>query len=87
MKGIIRIGDKLSSGGTVQSAASGMKFDGREVARQGDTVWCPLPGHGVNSIAEGDQGFMHSGRPVALHGHRCECGCTLISSLPRAGRA
>ncbi|WP_206731112.1 PAAR domain-containing protein, partial [Klebsiella pneumoniae] len=22
------------------------------------------------------------GQPVALHGHRCACGCTLVSSNP-----
>nr|WP_158457952.1 PAAR domain-containing protein [Pseudomonas fluorescens] len=87
MKGIVHIGDKLSSGGTVHSGASGMKFVGQAVARQGDTVSCRSPGHGVNRIAEGDQCFMHLGRPLALHGHKCECGCTLIFSLPRAGRA
>ncbi len=86
MRGVIRIGDKLSSGGVVRSAATGMKFNGREVARQGDTVFCPLPGHGVNQIAEGDPGSTHKGRPIALHGHRCQCGCTLITSLPQAGR-
>ncbi len=86
MKGVIRIGDKLSSGGEVISAESGMLFNGREVAAVGDAVFCPLPGHGPNKIAEGDPGSTRKGRPIALHGHRCECGCTLISSLPQAGR-
>lgn len=34
----------------------------------------------------GNQGFIHKSRPMALHGHRCDCGCTLITSLPQAGR-
>ncbi|MBE9326178.1 PAAR domain-containing protein, partial [Klebsiella pneumoniae] len=25
------------------------------------------------------------GQPVALHGHRCACGCTLVSSNPDCG--
>ena len=87
MKGVIRIGDKLSSGGEVTSAQPGMLFDGREVAAVGDAVFCPLPGHGPNTIAEGDPGSTRKGRPIALDGHRCECGCNLISSLPKAGRS
>ncbi|MCY1185490.1 PAAR motif protein [compost metagenome] len=87
MRGVIRVGDKLSSGGVVQSGASGMKFMGREVACLGDRVSCPLPGHGINEIAEGDEGSKYQGRPIALHGHRCACGCTLITSLPQAGRS
>lgn len=86
MKGVIRIGDKLSSGGEVLSAGSGLLFNGLEVAAEGDAVFCPLPGHGLNAIAEGDPGSTRNGRPIVLHGHRCECGCTLLSSLPQAGR-
>ncbi|WP_345774675.1 PAAR domain-containing protein [Pseudomonas sp. PSE14] len=57
---------------------------GRDVACKGDRVRCAL--HGVNEIAEGDEASRRNGRPIALHGHRCLCGCTLISSLPNAGR-
>ncbi|WPN51989.1 PAAR domain-containing protein [Pseudomonas sp. P9_2] len=86
MRGVIRIGDKLSSGGTVLTGAPGLKFIAREVACVGDKVFCPLPGHGANQIVEGDLGCQYLGRPVALHGHRCACGCLLITSLPQAGR-
>lgn len=86
MEGVIRVGDKLSSGGVVVTGSTGLKFMGVEVARQGDEVFCPLPLHGANKIAEGDAGSKHNGRPIALQGHRCECGCTLITSLPQAGR-
>jgi uncharacterized Zn-binding protein involved in type VI secretion len=86
MRGVIRVGDKLSSGGVVLSGNVGMTFMGRALACVGDKVSCPLPGHGVNAIAEGDLGSTYQGRAIALHGHRCQCGCTLISSLPQAGR-
>lgn len=86
MRGVIRVGDKLSSGGDVLTGAQGFKFMGREVACVGDEVYCPLPGHGRNQIREGDGGSEYLGRPVALHGHHCACGCTLITSLPQAGR-
>lgn len=86
MQGVIREGDKLSSGGVVLTGASGLKFLGRAVARVGDKVFCPLLGHGANTIAEGDEGNKCLGQPIALDGHRCACGCTLITSLPQAGR-
>ncbi|MEJ5112082.1 PAAR domain-containing protein [Erwinia billingiae] len=84
MKGIIRIGDKHSGGGLVLSGSTIMKFNGIGVARQGDPVNCPIEGHGENVIAEGHPVFKDHGVPVAFHGHRCACGCELISSLPQA---
>jgi uncharacterized Zn-binding protein involved in type VI secretion len=87
MKGVIRLGDKLSSGGEVLTATSCITFRGLKGACVGDKVMCPLPGHGLNAIAEGDEGSTHIGRPIALDGQRCECGCTLMTSLSQAGRA
>ncbi|WP_288855684.1 PAAR domain-containing protein [uncultured Pseudomonas sp.] len=84
MKNIIRIGDKTTGGGTVQSGSIVMFFRGIGVARQGDPVICPLPGHGRTVIAEGHPTLRDNGLPVAFHGHRCACGCLLISSLPEA---
>ncbi|UFH51060.1 DUF2345 domain-containing protein [Pseudomonas sp. KNUC1026] len=83
---IIRQTDSLSSGGQVLGGSTGLRFGGLPVARVGDAVSCPLPGHGLNAIAQGDPGLLDQGRAVALHGHTCQCGCTLISSLPWAVR-
>ncbi|MNG14668.1 PAAR motif protein [compost metagenome] len=85
MKGIIRIGDKTTGGGTVLSGSVDMIFRGLGAARQGDLVDCPVSGHGRTVIAEGHPVFRDNGVPVAFHGHRCACGCALISSLPEAG--
>jgi uncharacterized Zn-binding protein involved in type VI secretion len=85
MKGIIRIHDKTTSGGHVLSGSQSMKFDDIGVARKGDPVMCPLPGHGRTVIAEGNPAFTDDGIPVAFDGHRCACGCALITSLPDAG--
>lgn len=85
MKNIIRINDKTTSGGKVLSGSTTMKFHGIGVARKGDPVMCPIPVHGLTVIAEGHPTFKDNGVPVAFHGHRCACGCTLISSLPEAG--
>ncbi|RON51539.1 PAAR domain-containing protein [Pseudomonas frederiksbergensis] len=82
MKNIIRIGDKTNRDGTVLSGSTVMVFRGIGVARQGDPVDCLI--HGRTEIAEGHPTFHDSGIPVAFHGHRCACGCTLISSLPEA---
>ncbi|WP_428943307.1 PAAR domain-containing protein [Pantoea sp. FN060301] len=84
MKGIIRTGDTHTGGGTVLSGSTTMSFEGRGVARLGDPVSCPLPGHGQNVIAEAYSGFRDHGIPVAFNGHQCACGCVLISSLPHA---
>lgn len=43
MKGIIRIGDKTTGGGTVISGSADMKFLGIGVARVGDAVTCLFP--------------------------------------------
>ncbi|MCO6060481.1 PAAR domain-containing protein [Pseudomonas sp. MOB-449] len=82
MKGIIRIGDKTTGGGTVLAGSTDMIFSGLGAARLGDPVSCPLPGHGPTVIAEGHADFCNGGIPVAFHGHRCACGCLLLTSLP-----
>ncbi|CAM4105168.1 hypothetical protein CCOS865_03973 [Pseudomonas reidholzensis] len=85
MRGIIRIGDKTTGGGNVLSGSTVMKFSGIGVARVGDPVQCPLPGHGRTAIAEGHPTFKDNGAAVAFNGHLCACGCALVCSLPEAG--
>lgn len=84
MLGVIRISDKTTHGGIVLEGSSGVKFMGLEVSCLMDKVFCPI--HGKTIIIEGDIGSRINGKPIALHGHLCGCGCTLISSLPVAGR-
>ena len=84
MQCIIRKDDKTTGGGTVLAGSSAMKFGGIGVAREGDTVFCPVLAHGRTVIAEGHPVFRDKGARVACHGHRCAGGCTLISSLPAA---
>ena len=83
--GIVRLNDKLSSGGTVVSATSTMIIDGIVTALVGDEVYCPIEGHGKNKIAEGSSEWASDGKLVAFHQCKCQCGCTLISSLPGTG--
>lgn len=82
-KGIIRLGDSTSHGGTVISVSSTMVIDGKKAALVGDLVSCPQKGHGVNPIIEGSSGWVSDGKQVAVDGCLCACGCTLITSLPK----
>lgn len=84
MIGIIRIGDKTSGGGKVQSGSNKVKFGGIGIARKGDSVSCPQKGHSPSFIAEGHPTMSDEGIPIAFHGYKCTCGCTLISSMGNA---
>jgi uncharacterized Zn-binding protein involved in type VI secretion len=78
---VVRLGDKTSHGGEVITASQTHTISGMGIARVGDQVSCPKKGHGANKIIEGAMTYTIGGRMVALHGHKCECGCTLIASL------
>lgn len=52
----------------------------KPIARVGDKVTCPIPGHGTTVIVEGDPTMILDGKPVARHGDKCACGAVLISS-------
>lgn len=78
LKKIVRQGDTLREyGGTVLSGKY-LAF-GKPIARVGDAVQCNK--HGATTIIEGAAGTMINGKSVALDGHRCTCGCALVSSL------
>lgn len=79
---VVRLGDKTSHGGVVITASSTHTIAGIGIARVGDQVTCPMKGHGINPIIEGASTYTIDGRMVALHGHKCACGCTLIASSP-----
>ncbi len=77
---LIRLGDTTSHGGVVIEA-SGKSFTGNvSIARMGDKVTCPIPGHGTNPIVSGDPTFIVDGQPVAREGDKTACGATLIPS-------
>jgi len=81
MADFIRFGDALSSGGKVIGASTTMRYGGKFVARKGDKVTCRQHNAEHNVIIEGDESMTDNGVPIARHGHRAICGCTLISSL------
>ncbi|MGV2292996.1 PAAR domain-containing protein [Trinickia sp. YCB016] len=83
MPGVIRVGDRTSSNGEVLRGSETCFFMGKGVARIGDPVSCPK--HGDNHISSATSQALDNGREVAQHGDTCECGCTLVSSLPSGG--
>lgn len=85
-KKIIVVGDSTDHGGKVISGSPKDTIMGKSIARMGDLVDCPqrYPNkkpHGVNKIIEGDPTYLIEGIPVALEGHKTECGCSLIGSV------
>jgi uncharacterized Zn-binding protein involved in type VI secretion len=83
---IIVVGDSTSHGGRVTTGSATHTIGGKPVARLDDLVDCPqsYPGgrpHGINRIIEAHPTITVGGRRIALHGHKTECGCTLIGSV------
>ncbi|MBD9661441.1 MULTISPECIES: PAAR domain-containing protein [unclassified Pantoea] len=79
LKKLVRVGDKLKPyGGEVLSGS----FDafGKPVACVNDKAKCNE--HGMTTIIQGATNSTVNGKAVALDGHKCACGCTLVSSLP-----
>jgi uncharacterized Zn-binding protein involved in type VI secretion len=82
MPNIIRLGDPTSHGGKVISAgASDYLVDGVAVVRVDDLCSCPIPGHGVSKVVEGDPDYIIEGKPAAFAGHKTGCGAELIATL------
>lgn len=86
MKGVIRLGDKTNHNGCVLTASKTIVVRGKGVARVGDKVSCPKKDHGPTTIIEGDPNITDHGIPIAFDGHKCACGCSLISSMPLFGK-
>ena len=86
MRHVIRLNDPTTHGGKVISAAPSSTVMGIAVARKGDRCFCPLKGHEVCVIAEGDPAVLIDGVPVAFEGHTTSCGATLLSTVADSGR-
>ncbi|AFQ51644.1 PAAR domain-containing protein [Burkholderia cepacia] len=80
MRGIIRVGDRHTHGGRVESGAEISTVMGRAAARFGNACSCPI--HGACTIAAGDAAFIVEGEAAAFDGHETSCGATLMSSIP-----
>jgi len=82
MRGVIRLGDPHSHGGSV-ATASGALFAGKKVMLAGDTISCPQ--HGQVAVTEGHPTWIMSGRAVIVDGCKAACGCVLRTTLSNAG--
>ncbi len=81
MPNVIRLGDTTSHGGEVVSVtAKHFTVGGIAVACVGDKCTCPIKGHDVCTIAEGDPHHVINGVAVAYEGHKTTCGATLLAS-------
>ena len=78
MMPLIRVGDPLRPYGGAVLEGRYLAI-GQPVACMGDKVRCDK--HGDNRIAQGAVGFSINGQLLALDGYRCECGCTVASTL------
>lgn len=79
MEPVIRQDDTSREGGGRVLEGHYLCHD-QPITCQGDAVRCNP--HRLTRIAEGSDLFEVDDCPVAMDGHRCACGCTLISSMP-----
>lgn len=70
-------------GKVISCTAQHFKVNGKPVACVGDKCTCPVPGHGVCTIIEGDSRHTIDGRPVAYEGHKTSCGASLLASAAK----
>ncbi len=76
---IARLGDAHSHGGTIISSCSKTYANGALIARKGDLIACPFPGHGINPIVQGSSNFYCEGAQVAYVGAACACGAVITT--------
>jgi uncharacterized Zn-binding protein involved in type VI secretion len=79
-RGVIRLGDKTTHGGTVISAQPTFKVLGKAVAVQGDLTVCPQC-KGTFAIQSAGSECHHNGQAVAYDGDKAACGAELLSSI------
>jgi uncharacterized Zn-binding protein involved in type VI secretion len=80
-KPLIRLGDKISHGGSVIEASQHSDIDGVGIARMGDKVICST--HGSATIISGDATLIIDGKPAARDGDKTSCGAVLIAGQQR----
>ncbi|MCE7032938.1 PAAR domain-containing protein [Lysobacter sp. GX 14042] len=71
------MGDPTSSGGKVITGSPFTDIDGKPVARVNDSATCPKH-QGSFLIVDGDTTTLIDGQPVALHGSKLSCGCSVM---------
>ena len=77
-KANIVIGDSTTHGGVVIKGCDTATWNGMQVARVGDLVFCPKCKF-VFPIIQGESRVNIMGKAVALEGHKTLCGAELIA--------
>lgn len=79
MRAIAFEGDPTDHNGYVMTATSTIFENGKRAALLGDLVYCPIDGHGVNPIVEGDETMRSDGKPLVTHLCKAACGCSILA--------
>jgi len=76
-KPVARLDDRTDHRGTIITASSKIKVNGRNMARVGDLVSCPKCGR--NQIVSGVKGIFGEKQLIAVVGSETACGSKIIS--------
>lgn len=79
MPAIARLGDTSTHGGSITTASSNTKVNGRGVARDGDTLLCPT--HGPKPITSTAKNKVN-GRRIVTVGSVAQCGAIITTGSP-----
>lgn len=80
MSAVSRMGDTSSHGGSIITASANVKANGQGVARQGDTLQCPI--HGPQPITTTISKNNVNGRRVVTIGAKAACGAIITTGSP-----
>jgi uncharacterized Zn-binding protein involved in type VI secretion len=87
----IRDGDRTTVNGIVSAPCRGDKLEGREIAYEGDPIWCPACNTmgRIACVGTRPRETGAGGRRSALSGDLCLCNCKqppkLVASQCRSG--
>jgi len=78
MRGVARINDTISHGGTIVEGSPDVTANGRRVARLGDKVECQQ--HGTQTITSASDDVRANGKKIARLNDTVSCGATITSA-------
>jgi uncharacterized Zn-binding protein involved in type VI secretion len=70
-----------SHGGTPILSATKTKAGGTLILRKGDTIACPVSGHGTTTITQGSATVKVEGKEVAFNGATTSCGAVITNGV------
>jgi uncharacterized Zn-binding protein involved in type VI secretion len=82
MPAIARLNDRSSHGGYIATASGVTTANGIQVAVQGDSHSCPIPGHGTTSLSSIILDVDSNGKKILTVGAVAGCGAVINSGSP-----